>query len=81
MKSAVLSVDGSRCTGHGRCYTAAPDLLPVDDEGFVAIRGGRLVIPPDRMPEAERAVRACPERAVALNRRGGATDVRSAEGS
>ena len=37
--SAKLSVDGSRCTGHGRCRTAAPKLLTDDDEGFVTLRG------------------------------------------
>lgn len=30
----VLSVDESRCTGHGRCYSVAPKLLSDDDEGF-----------------------------------------------
>jgi ferredoxin len=37
--SAKLSVDESRCTGHGRCYTVAPKLLTDDDEGFVTLRG------------------------------------------
>ena len=34
-----LTVDHGRCTGHGRCYTMAPDLLSCDDEGFVTVRG------------------------------------------
>ena len=30
-----LTIDAAMCTGHGRCYTLAPDLLSYDDEGFV----------------------------------------------
>ncbi len=37
--SAKLSVDESRCTGHGPCCTVAPKLLTDDDEGFVTLRG------------------------------------------
>ena len=31
-----LTIDAAMCTGHGRCYTLAPDLLTYDDEGFVS---------------------------------------------
>ena len=34
-----LTIDAEMCTGHGRCYTLAPDLLSYDDEGFVTERG------------------------------------------
>jgi ferredoxin len=65
---AVLSVDASRCTGHGRCYAAAPTLLSDDDEGFVTLRGGSLEVTDDQLPDAEEAVAACPEGAVSLTR-------------
>jgi ferredoxin len=35
-----VRIDDERCTGHGRCYSLAPDLLESDDEGFVTIAGG-----------------------------------------
>ena len=63
---AELSVDESRCTGHGRCYTEAPKLLSDDDEGFVTLRGHSLEVPDDRLAEARLAVIACPERAITL---------------
>ena len=62
----VLSVNASRCTGHGRCYTAAPGLLSDDDEGFVTLRGGSLEISDDQLADAEDAVDACPEQAITL---------------
>jgi ferredoxin len=66
--SAKLSVDESRCTGHGRCYTVAPKLLSDDDEGFVTLRGSSMEITGDQLDDAEEAVAACPERAITLTR-------------
>jgi ferredoxin len=66
--SAKLSVDESRCTGHGRCYTVAPKLLSDDDEGFVTLRGSSMEITADQLADAEEAVAACPERAITLTR-------------
>lgn len=62
----TLSVDETRCTGHGRCYTASPDLLADDEEGFVTLRGSSMEITDDQLASATRAVTACPERAVSL---------------
>jgi ferredoxin len=66
--SAKLSVDESRCTGHGRCYTVVPKLLSDDDEGFVTLRGSSMEITDDQLDDAEEAVAACPERAITLTR-------------
>jgi ferredoxin len=66
--SDKLSVDESRCTGHGRCYTVAPKLLSDDDEGFVTLRGSSMEITADQLADAEEAVAACPERAITLTR-------------
>lgn len=29
-----ILVDRERCTGHGRCYTLAPDVYEPDDDGY-----------------------------------------------
>jgi ferredoxin len=61
-----LTVDAERCTGHGRCYAAAPSLLAYDDEGYVTARG-QIVDVPDEHAEAARAAAAnCPEQAIEL---------------
>jgi ferredoxin len=65
---AELAVDAARCTGHGRCYSVAPDLLSDDDEGFVTLRGNSMPIEDDQLSDAEEAVAACPERAITLVR-------------
>lgn len=66
--SMRLSVDESRCTGHGRCYSTAPKLLSDDEEGFVTLRGGSLELTEDQVADAEEAVAACPELAITLTR-------------
>jgi ferredoxin len=61
-----ITVDADRCTGHGRCYTLAPDLLDCDDEGFVTLRGQTMAVPDDQLTAARDAVAGCPEQAVEL---------------
>lgn len=59
-----LTIDESRCAGHGRCYSLAPELFaPDDDEGY-----GEVIAQPaaDSLDAAQRAVQNCPEQAVRL---------------
>jgi ferredoxin len=61
-----ISIDAKKCMGHGRCYTAAPDLLSEDDEGFVAQSGQTLAIPEGLLDQAHEAAEACPEGAITV---------------
>ena len=61
-----LRVDPTECTGHGRCYLIAPDLLTYDDEGYVSIRGQTIEVPSDQVELAEEAEGTCPEGAIIL---------------
>ena len=58
-------IDHERCTGHGRCYVLAPSLFVDDDAGYGQLRGDGTVVP-EHVPDAERAVVACPEHAITL---------------
>jgi ferredoxin len=62
-----VSVDDDLCTGHGRCYSLAPDVFDADEVGHSVVRvadisGGEL--------EAQAVVgeRNCPEQAITLSR-------------
>jgi ferredoxin len=61
-----ISIDADQCTGHGRCYRMAPDLLTFDEEGYVTIRGETLDVPGDQVAAAEEAAGTCPEGAISL---------------
>ena len=61
-----IVVDAELCSGQGRCYTRAPELLECDDEGFVTIKGSSMEVPPGLEDAARTAMRVCPEDAITL---------------
>jgi ferredoxin len=60
-----VRVDPERCQGHSRCYSLAPELFDVDDDGFayVLIEGE---LPAHLEDKAALAVANCPERAITV---------------
>lgn len=59
-----LMVDADACSGHGRCYTLAPEVFQPDEAGFNAQRGTTVEVAPASEAAALDAVRNCPERAI-----------------
>ena len=61
-----VSVDPDLCTGHGRCYTLAPDVFDADEVGH------SKVLVDDVSGELEEhaviAEQNCPESAITLTR-------------
>ena len=61
-----IHIDQSRCEGHGRCYTLAPNLIEADELG-----NGREIgdgsVPPGLETAARHAFDNCPEHAVVLD--------------
>ena len=55
-----IVVDGELCSGQGRCYTRAPELLECDDEGFVTIKGSSMEVPPGLEDAARTAIARLP---------------------
>lgn len=60
-----VRLDAGRCTGHGRCYTLAPNVFDADDEGRCVLRTPQVA--PAHEREARAAVLNCPEDALALS--------------
>jgi ferredoxin len=57
-------IDTAVCSGHGRCYSLAPEVFAADDEGY-------SVLVSEDGPESLReqaliGVQNCPERAITL---------------
>ena len=61
-----VSVDPDLCTGHGRCYSLAPEVFDADELGHCVILvediSGELEI------QAKTGEQNCPEQAITLSR-------------
>jgi len=57
-------IDTDRCTGHGRCYSLAPEVFDADDEGHSMLRASEL--PESLKAKAQIGVDNCPEGAISI---------------
>jgi ferredoxin len=57
-------IDTGLCSGHGRCYTLAPEVFDSDEGGYGVVRSAEL--PPDLEDKARIGVDNCPERAITI---------------
>ena len=60
-----VSVDADVCTGHGRCYTLAPDVFDADELGHCKILVEK--VSGELEEQAVDAVQNCPEQAISLS--------------
>ncbi|MGH9093451.1 MAG: ferredoxin, partial [Acidimicrobiales bacterium] len=59
-----IVLDADRCTGHGRCYSLAPELFDSDDEGHSVVLHEE--VPGGQEDAARLAANTCPESAIRL---------------
>jgi ferredoxin len=59
-----VSIDRTSCTGHGRCFTLAPEVFGYDDEGFSILKAE--TVGPELEAAARRGAGGCPERAIGI---------------
>lgn len=59
-----IRINKERCVGNARCWTVAPDLYPLDDEGYIATEGFEVRQGQEEL--ARRGARACPERVIEI---------------
>jgi ferredoxin len=59
-----VRVDAEACTGHGRCYSLAPDVFQPDDDGHCIVIAAD---PTEALHEQARTGAAnCPEQAITV---------------
>jgi ferredoxin len=58
-----ISVDMGACASHAQCEFAAEAIFQLDDDGRLRYRAD---LADGDLPAAERAIRACPTRAISL---------------
>ena len=59
-----LRIDSEACTGHGRCYSLAPELFDADDYGHGQVTVDE--VSEENLDAARLAESNCPERAITL---------------
>ena len=59
-----IVLDADLCTGHGRCYSLAPELFDSDDEGHSVVVAPE--VPEGLESQAWLAAQNCPERCIAV---------------
>ena len=59
-----IEVDPDVCTGHGRCWTLAPEVYEADDDGYCATRS--LEVPVELERQARVGAKSCPEHAITV---------------
>ncbi len=57
-----VTIDRTRCTGHGRCYVLAPDVFEADDDGYSVVR--QVEVPEHLESQALTGQANCPEAAI-----------------
>jgi ferredoxin len=60
-----IRIDKAACVGNARCAAVAPDLYPLNDEGYIAV--SQIDVPPGMEDLARRGARACPERIIIVD--------------
>lgn len=65
-----ISIDTAKCSGHGRCYTLAPDFFDCDDEGFPIVINEEVPGDVAGVQNLMAAADNCPERAITVTDRG-----------
>jgi ferredoxin len=62
-----IEVVEGMCSGHGRCWTLAPDVFDMDDVGAVlADEDGIIRVAEGQEANAMKGVRTCPEKALVV---------------
>ena len=59
-----ILLDAQTCTGHGRCYSLAPEFFEPDELGHCTVVVAEP--PPEQVAAARRAVSSCPEEALRI---------------
>lgn len=66
MTVIALSVDASKCQGHGRCYDAYPEVFEPDEEGFSQVKVCTGETGTALAADFLAAAAGCPERAIII---------------
>jgi ferredoxin len=59
-----IRINKAMCVGNARCAAVAPQLFPLDDDGYIS--GEEIEVPAGMEELARRGAKACPERIIVI---------------
>ncbi len=59
-----IRINKAACVGNARCAAVAPELFPLEDDGYIAVE--EIEVPPGLEEKARLGARACPERIIVI---------------
>jgi ferredoxin len=59
-----IRIDKASCVGNARCAAVAPELFPLNEDGYIAAE--TIDVPPGMEEDARRGAAACPERIILI---------------
>jgi ferredoxin len=59
-----VRINKAMCVGNARCAAVAPQLFPLDDDGYISVE--EIQVPPGMEELARRGAKACPERIIVI---------------
>lgn len=59
-----IRIDKAKCVGNARCAAVAPELFPLNDDGYIAVE--EIDVPAGMEQAALRGAQACPERIIVV---------------
>lgn len=59
-----IRIEKAHCVGNARCWAVAPELFPLDEDGYIAVE--EIDVPPGKEELARRGAAACPERIILI---------------
>jgi ferredoxin len=59
-----IRIDKAGCVGNARCAAVAPELFPLDENGYIQV--AEIEVPPGMEEDARRGAAACPERIILI---------------
>jgi ferredoxin len=57
-----IRIEKASCVGNARCAAVAPELFPLDENGYIAVT--QIDVPPGLEEQARSGAAACPERII-----------------
>jgi ferredoxin len=59
-----IRINKAMCVGNARCAAVAPELFPLDDDGYISVEV--IDVPAGMEDLARRGAKACPERIIVI---------------